>query len=348
MYPGAAAYPPVAYDVPRPAPPPRRRPRWPWILGALALVGLVVAVALLVAPPDRTQVPDVVGSSISVATGRLHRDGFKVTPVRDNSDKPRNTIIGQDPEGGSIADKGATVTINISDGRAIVAVPDVVGQGRRAARKALIDAGFLVDEVPTPSDTIKVDRVIAQDPSGRGAQAAQGSTVQIQVSTGPEQIAVVDVTGKTEDAARAALEQAGFRVAVQPKEDAKKDPGTVLAQNPAGGRAARGSTVTLTVATEPKQIAVPDVVGRSQNTATKTLSGAGFEVGVQEVAVDTPGQDGLVQKQEPAGGGGKKIDRGSTVTITVGRFDPALSPDPSVTTPTPPASTTTAPAAPIP
>jgi serine/threonine-protein kinase len=314
----------------------------------VALVGLVVAVALLVAPPDRTQVPNVVGSSISVATQRLHRDGFKVTPVRDNSDKPRNTIIGQEPAGGSVADKGATVTINISDGRAIVAVPDVVGQGRRAARKALIGAGFLVDEVSTPSGTVKVDRVIAQDPSGRGVQAAQGSTVQIEVSTGPEQIAVVDVTGKTEDEARGALEQAGFKVVVQPREDAKKDPGTVLAQNPTGGRAARGSTVTLTVATEPRQIAVPDVVGRSQNTATKTLSGAGFEVGVQEVAVDTPGQDGLVQKQEPSGGGDKKLDRGSTVTITVGRFDPALNPDPSVTPPIPPASTTTAPAAPGP
>jgi serine/threonine-protein kinase len=135
---------------------------------------------------------------------------------------------------------------------------------------------------------------------------------------------------------------------VVPREDAKEDPGTVLEQSPASGRAARGSTVTLTVATEPKQIAVPDVTGRTQNTATKTLSGAGFEVGVQEVAVDTPEQDGIVQKQEPAGSADKKVDRGSTVTITVGRFDPALNPDPSVTTTTPAASTTTAPAAPGP
>jgi serine/threonine-protein kinase len=329
-------------------PPPRRRPRWPWLaLGGVLLVALIVGVILLVSPPARTQVPSVVGSSISVATQRLQNDGFEVTYVRDNSDKPRNTVIGQQPTGGSVADEGSTVTLNISDGRAISAVPDVVGAGRRTARKTLIAAGFLVDEVPTPSDTVKIDRVIAEQPSAR-SQAEQGTVVQIQVSTGPEQVAVVDVTGKSEDDARTALEQVGFKVAVEQKEDAEQDPGTVLAQNPARGRAARGSTVTITVAIEPKQIAVPDVVGRSQNNATKTLSGRGFEVTVDEVTVDTPDQDGLVQKQEPAASADGKVDRGSTVIITVGRFDPQLNPDPAVTTTTPAASTTTAPAAPPP
>jgi beta-lactam-binding protein with PASTA domain/predicted Ser/Thr protein kinase len=326
--------------------PPGRRKRWWWIAaGAALLIGAVVAAALLLAPADRVQVPSVVGSSISVATTRLENDGFEVTPVRDNSDKPRNTVIGQSPEGGSVADEGSTITITISDGPAITAVPDVVGKGRRTARKELQAAGFLVDEVPTPSDSVSVDRVISQDPSGR-SQAQQGTTVRLEVSTGPEQVTVVDVAGKSEDDARSALEAAGFKVAVEQQESADEDPGTVLSQNPASGQAARGSTVTITVAIEPKQIAVPDVVGRSQNQATKTLSGEGFEVTVEEVAVDTPDDDGLVQKQSPAGD--KKVDRGSTVTITVGRFDPALNPDPTVTTTTPPASTTTTPAAPGP
>jgi serine/threonine-protein kinase len=350
VYPASPPYRELQREVvPPPPPPPRRkRPRWPWLVAAaVLLIGAVAAVALVLAPPNRTQVPSVVGSSISVATTRLQNDGFEVAYVRDNSDKPRNTVIGQQPGAGSIADEGSTVTLNISDGRAITAVPDVVGDGRRTARQKLLAAGFLVDEVPTPSDTVKVDRVIAQQPPAP-AQAQQGATIAIQVSTGPEQLAVVDVTGKTEDEARTALENAGFKVAVQRKEDASADPGTVLAQNPTGGQAARGSTVTLTVAIQPKQIAVPDVVGRSQNNATKTLSGRGFEVTVEEVTVDTPDQDGLVQKQDPPAAADKKVDRGSTVTITVGRFDPALNPDPSVTTTTPAASTTTGPAAPGP
>jgi beta-lactam-binding protein with PASTA domain len=219
-------------------------------------------------------------------------------------------------------------------------VPDVVGAGRRAARRALAAAGFVVDEVPTPSSTVRLNRVIAQEPPPR-SQYEQGTTVRIEVSTGPEQLPIPDVTGKSEDDARTALEQAGFRVVVKQQASSKEDPGTVLSQEPGRGRAARGSTVTITVAAEPRQVTVPDVVGRSQNIATKTLSGRGFEVGVEEVAVDTPDEDGLVQKQSPAGD--EKVDRGATVTITIGRFAP-VQPAPGTTTPAPPASTTTAPA----
>jgi beta-lactam-binding protein with PASTA domain len=57
------------------------------------------------------------------------------------------------------------------------------------------------------------------------------------------------------------------------------------------------------------------------------------------VGVDTPDQDGLVQKQSPESGG--KVDRGSTVTITVGRF--ATTPPPPTTIPAPMPPTTTTP-----
>jgi beta-lactam-binding protein with PASTA domain len=100
--------------------------------------------------------------------------------------------------------------------------------------------------------------------------------------------------------------------------------------------------VILAVAVEPKKVAVPDVVGRSQNFATKTLSGAGFELVVEETTVDSPDQDGIVQKQSPAPGG-DKVDRGSSVTITVGRFDPALNPEPGTPTTTTPTPTTPTP-----
>jgi beta-lactam-binding protein with PASTA domain/predicted Ser/Thr protein kinase len=347
IYPPAGPYREVQREVVAAPPLRHRRPRWPWVLVGFAVlvVGLAIALQTLIAPAKRLPVPGVVGSSILVATQRLHSDGFEVTYLRDNSDKPRNTVIGQNPVGGSTAAKGSTITLNVSDGRALAAVPDVVGRGRRVARRVLADAGFLVDEVPTPSATVRPNLVIAQDPSRR-AQYEQGLTVQIQISTGPEQLTVPGVTGKTEDAARTTLDQAGFKVAVQQQEDSKRDPGTVLAQVPASGQAARGSTITITVAIAPKQITVPDVVGRSQNNATKTLSGRGFEVGVEEIQVVTADQDGLVQKQSPAGD--KKVDRGSTVTITIGRFQPVQPPAPGTTTPTPPASTTTTPAVPGP
>jgi len=325
-------------------PPPRGGPagrkRWPWIvLGGLVLLGLILFLVSILSP-ERVPVPNVVGASISTANNRLTSEGFEVVTVRDNSDKPRNTVIGQDPPGGTTADEGSRVTITVSEGPSIVDVPNVVGRGRQVARRTLTDAGFEVREQRAPSASVAINRVISQDPSG-GSLKESGQEVTIVVSTGPERVAVPNVVGKTLDEARSTLED--FKVTVTEKEDDEADPGTVIEQDPANGRLARDAPVRLTVAVEAKQVAVPNVVGRSQNTATKTLSGRGFEVVVEDVTVDTPTQDGLVQEQSPAADG-EKVDRGSTVTITVGRFEPALDPEPgtpTTTTPTPPTTTTT-------
>jgi beta-lactam-binding protein with PASTA domain/predicted Ser/Thr protein kinase len=316
-----------------------RSQRWPWyVLAGLVVVALVIAI-VMVAVPSRKNVPSVVGSTISVATQRLRGEGFEVGYVRDNSDKPRNTVVGQSPAGGASVDEGSKVTLNISEGPQLKEVPNVVGLGRRDARRTLTDAGFEVQERRVPDDSVKADHVVRQTPSGN-SQGERGQSVAIEVSSGPAQGVVPDVVGKTEDDARAALEGAGFRVTVTPKEDPDAKPGTVLEQNPAkGAGAARGSPVTITVAVEPSEVDVPDVVGATQNKATETLSGDGLKVVVEETPVDSPDTDGVVQSQTP--GSGEKVKRGSTVTITVGVFDPDLNPDPTTTTTPPPATTTT-------
>jgi serine/threonine-protein kinase len=338
VYPGLEAY--EAQRVAAAPRPGRKRSRWPWLLVAtlIAAGGLLLLVTTLT--PKRVGVPNVVGSTISFAQQRLRSQGFEVESVRDNSDKPRNTVISQDPPAGATADEGSRITLNISDGPAITEVPDIVDLDRDAAHRKLRAAGFTFKDIPTSSDSVGIDHVLSQEPSARSL-APQGAEIKLEVSTGPERVAMPGTVGKSENDARTALEGAGLRVSVKTKEDAKADPGTVLAQNPQPGtQLARGSTVTITLATQPKQVTVPDVVGRSQNNATKTLSGRGFEVSPEDVAVATPDQDGLVQKQSV--GTGEKVDRGSTVTISVGRFDATVTtPSTTTTTETPP--TTTAP-----
>ncbi|HEY1540617.1 MAG TPA: Stk1 family PASTA domain-containing Ser/Thr kinase [Solirubrobacteraceae bacterium] len=327
----------------RPPVPRRRRKRWPYLLAVAVAAAILIPALILSAAPKRVQVPGVVGSTISVATQKLRSEGFAVAVVRDSSDKPRNTVYGQDPAGGTTADKGAKVTINVSEGQPITKVPDVMGLGHAAARKLLTAAGFTVDEQPTPSATVVRNHVIAQNPSGN-SQAEKGQKVTIQVSSGPQLSPVPDVTGKSEDDARAALNGAGFtNVTVVGRDDAKADPGTVLEQSPAAdaGPQPTGTEVTITVATAPTSVKVQDVTGTTQNKATETLSGQGLKVVPQDMAVDSPDEDGLVQSQDPAAG--SKVDAGSSVTIKVGVFDPSLDPEPTTTTPP---ATTTAPAPP--
>jgi predicted Ser/Thr protein kinase len=206
----------VVAPPPRPthARPPRKR--WPWLLlGALALIALILLLVSVLSP-TRVQVPNVVGSTISVATQRLQNDGFEVVPVRDNSDTPRNTVIGQDPQGGTTADDGSRVTITVSDGPSITEVPAVVGAGRGEARRTLEAAGFRVAEKTVASESVRINHVVAQKPDG-GSLFERGRVITLSVSSGPARLAVPDVTGKTEDEARAALD--AFRVVVQEKED---------------------------------------------------------------------------------------------------------------------------------
>ena len=96
----------------------------------------------------------------------------------------------------------------------------------------------------------------------------------------------------------------------QPKDE-------VVSQEPSG-TAAPGATVTLSVSKGPKQATVPDVTSQDEDSARSTLQSAGFTVAVQQQDVGDPGLDGIVLSQSPRGG--TKADKGSTVTIAVGRL----------------------------
>jgi serine/threonine-protein kinase len=78
--------------------------------------------------------------------------GFQVKEVTDqNSTAPPNTVVRQNPSGGSLASKGSRVTIFVSPGGA--QVPNVINQQVDAARAALGAQGFnnvQIDEVSSP------------------------------------------------------------------------------------------------------------------------------------------------------------------------------------------------------
>jgi serine/threonine-protein kinase len=165
--------------------------------------------------------------------------------------------------------------------------------------------------------------VISASPT-EGQKVDKGSTVNLVVSSGPEQVDVPDVTGKQFDEAQSTLQAAGFKVTRTDKES-DKDAGTVLSQNPKGGtQVDSGATIALTVAKEPTQVDVPDVTGEDAPVAVRELSKAGFEVDQQSRDVDSPEGDGVVIEQSPPSGKAKK---GSKVTIVVGHFNPNLNPE---------------------
>lgn len=121
-------------------------------------------------------VPDVTGATRADAVSTLQKAQLTATVQEDFSDSvDKGRVISQTPKDGTLFRNDA-VTIVVSKGPEQVAVPDVMGQERAAAVKALKAAGFKVDvnNVIPGSDVVRF-----QSPSG--GKAKVGSTVTIYV-----------------------------------------------------------------------------------------------------------------------------------------------------------------------
>ncbi|HEX2016891.1 MAG TPA: PASTA domain-containing protein [Solirubrobacteraceae bacterium] len=312
---------PVAEDYPAaPLLVARRRRWWPWLLGAVALLAAALVAVLLLSGGSK-KVPDVSRQSEPAAASILGKAGFKVAigPARTDPGIPVGFVVASSPRAGAEASSGSTVTLFLSSGPGVALVPDVVSLGRRAARQTLRQAGFQVAERLTASDSEPRGRVTATRP-GPGTQAPIGSTVTVEVSSGRAHGVVPAVVGRTFAEAAAVLQGAGFAAARLDQLSTDQKPGIVLDQLPAANaQAARGATVTLTVAKAPDVVPVPDVTGQTRQEARSALTAAGFQVQFAlPIEVNDPAQNGRVVRQVPSGG--RPAKRGSTVKLTVGHY----------------------------
>ncbi len=82
---------------------------------------------------------------------------------------------------------------------------------------------------------------------GADETVLRGDTVTLTVSSGPKLVNVPPIVGWDRGDAISELEDRGFAVTVVTAPSSNAADGTVLAQDPAGGRASEGSTVTVTI-----------------------------------------------------------------------------------------------------
>jgi eukaryotic-like serine/threonine-protein kinase len=294
-----------------------------------SVVTLVVSAAQVVA------VPNVVGKQAGTAGRTLRAQGFQVDTSAVASNKPRGTVVGQQPAAATEVAKGSTVLIRVSRGQ--VTVPDVVGQSRDSAVATMRAAGLAPKAFSVSSEEPRGTGV-AQSPRA-GARAPGGSAVRLNVSNGqagtgggggsvpppplptkPTTVTVPDVTGQPQETAQRQLNSAGLKAGVVfvPSDEAE---GTVVSQSPrAGTRQRRGARIQLNVSLGPspgEQRAVPDVVGQEPAAARSALESAGFEVQVLNLGVTDASQVGKVVDVQPSSG--RRAPVGSTVTIYVGK-----------------------------
>jgi serine/threonine-protein kinase len=324
----------------------RRRSPWPMILGlvavAIAAVGGYLVYQKVNTAIDKNApvaVQNVEQSPVKNAELILHQQGLQTHTVEHSSTTvAEGLVISQNPSPGTRVAKGTLVTLTASSGAPKVAVPALTGLSQAAAQTTLENAGLKMNVHYVPSADVPEGTVTASSP-GKGTTVLVGSTVDVNVSSGPKQVGVPGVVGQPYENAAGQLKGAGFNVSrVDVANAAPVD--QVVSQSPSGGTTvAKGSTVTLSVSKGPETVDVPSVTGNDVATAKQRLQQAGLSVSVIEQDVTDPTQDGLVLAQSPTHG---KLQQGSTVTITVGKLVTVTQPATTPTTPATPTTTTAA------
>jgi len=313
---------------------------WPWLVAAAAAIALGIGGWLLY-DNIRDQIDANEPVAVNIYTGILEQkavalidaDGFEHNVRRlPNADVQPGYVYQQDPEPGTKQPRGSIVTILVSSGKPKVTVPSLVGKSRDAAVAELTRLQ-LEPNVVQVSSSQQANQVTAQNPKP-GVVVVAGSSVRINVSSGPKPVAVPSVIGQSYDSAAAQLQSAGFTVG-RVDVDSDQPAGQVVDQSPPGNStASNGSSVTLSVSKGPTTVTVPDVSLQTVAGARATLRAAGFKVSVVRQDTDDESLDGLVMSQDP--GGNTQADPKSVVTLTVGQFVPP----PDVTTDTTSTDTT--------
>jgi eukaryotic-like serine/threonine-protein kinase len=197
-----------------------------------------------------------------------------------------------------------------------VEIPDLAGMPAQDAFEALQALDLKVRAEDEQSDVVDAGLVIRTDPLA-GTFVPAESFVTVVVSIGAEEFGVPNVVGENVDVARVRIEADGFSVGsitYELTEDV--DENIVIRQSPEAGATAPPTTaVNLVVSSGPFSIEVPDVAGRTAETAVIQLQRAGFESVRTEEAPSPNVLAGFVIETNPAAG--QVVPRDATITVIV-------------------------------
>lgn len=275
--------------------------------------GLKTQVMGGVAPVNGTAVMNPVGGANGDA-GRTTVNKAYAADANDEGKKKskRNVVIGVVVA--LLAVIGiVAAAMALGGNQEMVNVPDVSNKPIAEARSELQAAGFTIGtETEVYNPDVEAGNVVSTDPAA-GVQAAKGSSVNITISKGTEQVTVPDLRGMSADEAQRVLASYGlngqqgdtvFSDDVEENRVAQQD----IA---AGTTAYKGDTITFHLSKGPETASVPNVQGLDFETARDRLEAAGFTVSLQwrddSAAVNT------VIRQNVTG----TAKLGTTITLTI-------------------------------
>jgi serine/threonine protein kinase/beta-lactam-binding protein with PASTA domain len=314
---GSSLYDLADEDEPAPAAdePPRKKRIWlrvllgVLLLAALAGGGYVAAQTLLV--PSH-EVPEFVSLDQATAEALAEENGWEVVLREDREDgSTPGEVLRQDPPPGESLEEGEEVTLTVSLGQQLRAVPtDLAGLPLPEALVRLEAAGLTAGEPQrTFDEAVALDGVIGLA-EGTPPDVESGTAIVLVVSDGPAPRAVPSLPAGTTPADACVAVEAVQLVCSQQEVFSDTVPaGQVVGTEPAAGtEVPRDSTVVVQISKGPEFIPVPNVSGMSVADATATLQQAGLVVEVLPA-----GATGQVIVTDPLPG--EQVRRNTAVSV---------------------------------
>ncbi|MBB4982357.1 MULTISPECIES: Stk1 family PASTA domain-containing Ser/Thr kinase [Streptomyces] len=179
------------------------------------------------------EVPDVVEQSQDRAEQRLKDSGFKVKVEQEESAEDPGTVLKQNPDGGTKAEKNSEITITVAK-KELSELPSFKGRTWEQASQQLSSIGFTNVSKEEVDSNEPAGTVIDQTPQGPSNQPKDVQIV-LKVSKGPQQTQAqipTGLTGKKFKDVRDLLQGMGFTVVQQGSD---KEDAMVLSTNPPEG-----------------------------------------------------------------------------------------------------------------
>ncbi len=211
----------------------------------------------------------------------------------------------------------------------MVSVPDVEGMSKDDALKLLEEFNL----IPSPegnvtSNYIEAGKIVLQTPIG-GSYIEEFGTVFLTISSGNGVISPVNgisvvpyVVWDLQEDALSKFREAGLgEPVIKTKNDDDLEKGKVISQSiESGAKVPEGTQITLVISSGPKPFDMPDVVGKTEKTATDTLKSSGLIVKIEYKEHNSVAKNTVISQSIKSG---KDVRKGDEVTLTVSTGRPS-------------------------
>ncbi|MCK3881754.1 Stk1 family PASTA domain-containing Ser/Thr kinase [Streptococcus suis] len=206
-----------------------------------------------------------------------------------------------------------------------VTVPDVVGQTRDKAVEMIEVSGLEVGSITEEATNEVAEGTVVRTKPGAGTSRRQGSKIDIVVASAAL-VSIPDLNGMDSETAKQELENLGLKVTVKEEYSESVSKGLVIKTNPqANASVEKESSVTLYVSNGVAPQLVPDVVGKTQDSASQILQASGFYVGTITQEFSDSVESGHVISTDPIAH--TELEKGSAISLVVSKGKAIVMPD---------------------